>query len=122
MLIEHPAVAEAAVVPAPDPMRLAVPKAYVVAGGRRRALGRETALSIFRLIRARLAPFKRVRRLEFAELPKTISGKIRRVELRRREYGEGDRSAPRGAVFAEADLLDTAPGGAPAMDPPAGAA
>jgi acetyl-CoA synthetase len=77
-------VAEAAVVPSPDPMRLAVPKAYLVlASGQ--APNRDTALSIFRHCRVALAPFKRVRRLEFAELPKTISGKIRRVELRRTE-------------------------------------
>jgi acetyl-CoA synthetase len=81
VLIEHEAVAEAAVVPSPDPMRLAVPKAYVtlVAGAEPSA---ETALSILAYARGRLAPYKRVRRLEFAELPKTISGKIRRVELR----------------------------------------
>jgi acetyl-CoA synthetase len=84
VLIEHPAVAEAAVVPSPDPMRLAVPKAFLaLAPGH--AADRDTALSIFRHCRATLAPFKRVRRLEFAELPKTISGKIRRVELRRAE-------------------------------------
>jgi len=83
-LIEHPAVAEAAVVPSPDPLRLAVPKAFVaLAEGH--AADRDTALSIFRHLRAHLAPFKRVRRLEFAELPKTISGKIRRVELRAAE-------------------------------------
>ena len=83
-LIEHPAVAEAAVVPSPDPMRLAVPKAFVaVAPGH--APDRATALAIFQHCRAALAPFKRVRRLEFAELPKTISGKIRRVDLRRGE-------------------------------------
>ena len=81
VLIEHPAVAEAAVVPSPDPMRLAVPKAFLAltAG---QAPDRDTALSIFRHCRQTLAPFKRVRRLEFAELPKTISGKIRRAELR----------------------------------------
>jgi acetyl-CoA synthetase len=80
-LIEHPAVAEAAVVPSPDPLRLAVPKAFVsLAQGH--APDRDTALSIFGHLRAHLSPFKRVRRLEFAELPKTISGKIRRVELR----------------------------------------
>ena len=80
-LIEHPSVAEAAVVPSPDPMRLAVPKAFVaLAGGH--IPDRDTALSIFRHLREHLSPFKRVRRLEFAELPKTISGKIRRVELR----------------------------------------
>jgi acetyl-CoA synthetase len=84
VLIEHPAVAEAAVVPSPDPIRLAVPKAFLVlAAGH--APDRATALSIFRHCRAALAPFKRVRRLEFADLPKTISGKIRRVELRRAE-------------------------------------
>jgi acetyl-CoA synthetase len=69
------------VVPSPDPVRLAVPKAFVaLAGGN--APDRDTALSIFRHVREHLSPFKRVRRLEFAELPKTISGKIRRVELR----------------------------------------
>jgi acetyl-CoA synthetase len=84
VLIEHPAVAEAAVVPAPDPLRMAVPKAYVIlAGGV--APDRDTALSIFRHLRERLAPFKRVRRIAFSDLPKTISGKIRRVELRRTE-------------------------------------
>ena len=84
VLIEHPAVAEAAVVPSPDPIRLAVPKAFIVlASGH--APDRQTALSIFKHCRVALAPFKRVRRLEFADLPKTISGKIRRVELRRAE-------------------------------------
>jgi acetyl-CoA synthetase len=83
-LIEHPAVAEAAVVPSPDPLRLAVPKAFVTLAAGHMA-DRATALSIFRHLRAHVAPFKRVRRLEFAELPKTISGKIRRVELRAAE-------------------------------------
>jgi acetyl-CoA synthetase len=84
VLIEHPAVAEAAVVPVPDPVRAAIPKAYVaLAAGHEPT--RETALSIFRHTRENLAPFLRVRRIEFAELPKTISGKIRRVELRTRE-------------------------------------
>jgi acetyl-CoA synthetase len=91
-LIEHVTVAEAAVVPSPDPLRLAVPKAFVALAGNHIA-NRDTALEIFRHCRATLAPFKRIRRLEFAELPKTISGKIRRVELRgmeaeRRASGE----------------------------------
>jgi acetyl-CoA synthetase len=84
VLVEHPAVAEAAVVPSPDPVRTAVPKAFVaLAPGHQpsRALG----LEILEFVRARLAPYKRVRKLEFATLPKTISGKIRRVELRRLE-------------------------------------
>ncbi|RJQ73835.1 AMP-dependent synthetase [Pseudonocardiaceae bacterium YIM PH 21723] len=85
VLIEHPAVTEAAVVPAPDPIRLAVPKAYIsLAAGHEPS--EETALSILRYAREHLAPYLRVRRIEFAELPKTISGKIRRVELRAREH------------------------------------
>jgi acetyl-CoA synthetase len=84
VLIEHPAVAEAAVVPAPDPVRLAVPKAYIsLAPGHEP--DEETARSILAHAREHLSPWQRVRRIEFAELPKTISGKIRRVELRGRE-------------------------------------
>ena len=81
LLIEHECVMEAAVVPSPDPQRLSVPKAFVVL---RQGFEptRETALSILRFVRKNSSPFKRVRRLEFAELPKTVSGKIRRVELR----------------------------------------
>jgi acetyl-CoA synthetase len=103
VLIEHPAVAEAAVVPAPDPMRLAVAKAFVslVAGA---APNRATALSIFEHIRDRLAPFKRVRRLEFANLPKTISGKIRRVELRREEEVRAAAGKRETAEFREEDF------------------
>lgn len=84
VLIEHPAVAEAAVVPAPDPVRLAVPKAYVLLAPGQEPT-RETALAILAYAREHLPPYSRVRRLEFGELPKTISGKIRRVELRGRE-------------------------------------
>jgi acetyl-CoA synthetase len=84
VLIEHAAVAEAAVVPAPDPVRLAVPKAYVSLAPGQEPSG-EVARSILAFGRQRLAPCKRVRRIEFAGLPKTISGKIRRVELRRQE-------------------------------------
>ena len=104
-LIEHPAVAEAAIVPSPHPLRLAVPKAFVALAGEERP-DRDTALSIFRHIRAHLAPYKRVRRLEFAELPKTISGKIRRVELRAAEatrLAEGRRVA---GEFWEEDFLE----------------
>ena len=96
-LIEHPAVAEAAVVPSPDPLRLAVPKAFVTLASNHLA-NRDTALEIFLHCRAALAPFKRVRRLEFAELPKTISGKIRRVELR---TAEAERRATAGRAEAE---------------------
>ncbi|HXC90888.1 MAG TPA: AMP-binding protein [Stellaceae bacterium] len=103
-LIEHPAVAEAAIVPSPDPLRLAVPKAFVALAADQPAT-RETALAIFRHSREHLAAYKRVRRLEFTELPKTISGKIRRVELRTAEAARRDGGAPRAASeFWEEDF------------------
>ena len=95
-LVEHPSVAEAAVVPAPDKVRHTVPKAFVML--RSGTVGdRDAALALFRFVRERLAPYQRVRRLEFAELPKTISGKIRRVELRKLEE-ERARTGGRGAA------------------------
>jgi acetyl-CoA synthetase len=90
--MEHPAIAEAAVVPSPDPVRHAIAKAFVVlAPGY--LPSNELARDLFHYCRNALAPYKRIRRIEFAELPKTISGKIRRVELRtleqaRRAAGE----------------------------------
>ena len=95
-IIEHPAVSEAAVVPSPDPIRLSVPKAYVVL-----ANGYEpdaaTARDILSFTASKLPPYAKIRRLEFAELPKTISGKIRRVELRKKEAefhgADGERTA-----------------------------
>jgi acetyl-CoA synthetase len=93
-------VAEAAVVPAPDPLRLAVPKAYVACTVGHEPT-RETAFSIMRYAREQLAPYKRIRRLEFAELPKTISGKIRRADLRRAEEESGGR---RPGEFREDDF------------------
>ncbi len=104
ILLEHELVAEAAVVPSPDPIRLAIPKAYVllVAGKERSS---DTALSIFRHLHARLAPFKRIRRIELVtELPKTISGKIRRVQLRRLEHDNDRVDALRGQEFREEDF------------------
>ncbi|HTV90595.1 MAG TPA: AMP-binding protein [Stellaceae bacterium] len=102
-LIEHPAVAEAAVVPSADARRAAVPKAFIaLAPGQ--APDRATALAIFRHLRAHVAPFKRVRRLEFAELPKTISGKIRRVELRASEAERRRAGARAAAEFWEDDF------------------
>jgi acetyl-CoA synthetase len=104
ILLEHDAVAEAAVVPSPDPIRLAIPKAYVllVSGNERSA---QTALSIFRHLHARLAPFKRIRKIELVtELPKTISGKIRRVQLRRLEHENDRGDALRGEEFREEDF------------------
>ncbi len=106
-LIEHPAVAEAAVVPAPDPLRLAVPKAFITLAANHPA-DRDTALAIFRHIRAHLAPYKRVRRLEFAELPKTISGKIRRVELRAAELAHANAAGRAEGEFREEDFPELA--------------
>ena len=93
-LIEHEAVAEVAVVPSPDPVRGVVPKAFIILKPGQ-APSRELALEIFRFLRRRLAPYKRVRRLEFSDLPKTISGKIRRVQLRQAEASRAQ-GAPRG--------------------------
>ncbi|MBV9446554.1 MAG: AMP-binding protein [Streptosporangiaceae bacterium] len=104
VLIEHEAVAEAAVVPSPDPLRLAVPKAYVLLAATAGAPSAELARDIMAFCRQRVAPYKRIRRIEFADLPKTISGKIRRVELRAQEtsYRGAD---PRGVTeFWEEDF------------------
>jgi len=108
-LLECPAVVEAAVVPSPDPMRLAVPKAYVeLADGYPPDAG--TAESILRFSRERLAPYLRIRRLEFGKLPKTISGKSRRVALREQEVarlGAGHVAVPRADTeYWEEDFPD----------------
>lgn len=96
-LLEHEAVAEAAVVPAPDELRLAVPKAYIVlATGH--APGPDLAKVLFEHSRTVLAPYKRIRRLEFGTLPKTISGKIRRIELREATAMRLGRRVPRGGL------------------------
>lgn len=106
VVIEHPAVVEVAVVPSPDPIRLAVPKAYVLlASGW--APDAATAESILKHCRERLAPYKRIRRLEFADLPKTVSGKIRRVDLRAREkeiHAADGGATTVGVEFSDADF------------------
>jgi len=99
-LIEHPAVAEAAVVPSPDPVRGFLPKAYVLlAPGY--ADDATTAASIFRFMRERVSGYKLVRRLEFSDLPKTISGKIRRVDLRNQENARLGSDARNASEFVE---------------------
>lgn len=103
VLVEHPAVAEAAVVPSPDELRGFVPKAYVILAPGHEASS-VTARDIFSFMRERVSGYKLVRRLEFADLPKTISGKIRRVELRSQEAGRPGQSARNDAEFIEADL------------------
>ncbi|MFK0005355.1 AMP-binding protein [Paenarthrobacter sp. NPDC090522] len=106
VLIEHPAVAEAAVVPSPDALKLSVPKAFVVLAAGYEP-GPAVAEDILRYAREHLAPFKRIRRLEFGELPKTISGKIRRVELRGTEikrHGDGPLPAGLGVEYTEEEF------------------
>ncbi|RJF95259.1 AMP-binding protein [Noviherbaspirillum saxi] len=102
VLIEHEAVLEAAIVPSPDALRLSVPKAFIsLREGHKPS--RELAISIFEFAREKLAPYKRIRRIEFSDLPKTISGKIRRVELRKQEQEQSGQT--RGQYeFWEEDL------------------
>ena len=85
VLVEHEAVGEAAVVGVPEAAD-ALPKAYIDLAAGYRA-GPETAREILRHARSHLPPYQRVRRLEFGPLPRTISGKVRRIELRERERG-----------------------------------
>ena len=108
VLVEHPAVAEAAIIPSPDPIRHAVPKAFIsVSRGYQPSL--ELAEAILRFAREKLAPYKRIRRLEFADLPKTISGKIRRVELRAMEVTRRASGTRAPMEFFEDDFASVSP-------------
>jgi acetyl-CoA synthetase len=102
-LLEHPAVAEAAVVPSPDPVRLAVPKAFLILT-QGTAPSRDLARDIFAFVRGNLAPYKRIRRIEFSDLPKTISGKIRRVQLRAFEVEQRSKGTRGEWEFFEEDF------------------
>jgi acetyl-CoA synthetase len=104
VLIEHSAVVEAAVVPQADDTRLTVPKAYIsLADGWEP--NADTAKAIMEYARDHLAPYLKVRRVEFYELPKTISGKIRRVELRRREDEAHHSGTPIATEYRYEDLV-----------------
>jgi len=105
-LIEHPAIAEAAVVPAPDAIRWNVPKAYITLKPGLHP-SKEVAQEIFEFIRRRLGPYKRIRRIEFGELPKTISGKIRRTQLRSVEKTERPVEARREFEYWEEDFQES---------------
>jgi acetyl-CoA synthetase len=102
-LIEHRAVAEAAVVPSPDAIRWNVPKAFITLKPGVQPT-RELAQDIFKFVRERLGPFKRIRRMEFSDLPKTISGKIRRVQLRALEQEHRGLGTRRPNEFWEEDF------------------
>ena len=105
VLIEHPAVVEAAVVPQPDPTRLAVPKAYVALADGWDA-NADTAKAVMAYARDHLAAYLKVRRVEFCELPKTISGKIRRADLRRREDAAHQAGEPISTEYRYEDLIE----------------
>lgn len=89
-LIEHPSVVEAAAVAAPDPDRGSIVKAYVVL--REGTVGDDSlARALQEHVKAITAPYKYPRAIEFVtSLPKTVSGKIRRVELRQRSEDPAD--------------------------------
>jgi acetyl-CoA synthetase len=111
VLLEHDAVAEAAVVPTPDPVGLVVPKAFVaLSAGREPSAG--TAQSILDYARTHLAPHQWIRCLEFAALPKTTSGKIRRAELRAKEER---RDGGPGHEYLAAELFDAAESTVPGL-------
>ena len=94
-MIEHPAVAEAAVVGSPDPQRYQLVKAYIILS-KGYEPSRELALELFQHSIGILAKFKIPRILEFVpEVPKTISGKIRRIELREQEIKKKEEGVDR---------------------------
>ncbi|MGZ0068451.1 AMP-binding protein [Microbacterium arborescens] len=105
ILLTHPAVAEAGVVGAPDAVRLNIVKAYVSLAASWEASA-ETARAILAHAREHMPPYMRVRRVEFFELPKTISGKIRRVELREREVAAADAGERVITEWRESDFPD----------------
>ncbi|XP_069860157.1 acyl-coenzyme A synthetase ACSM1, mitochondrial-like isoform X2 [Dipodomys merriami] len=88
-LAEHPAVAESAVVSSPDPRRGEVVKAFVVLTPKFQSHDQEQLTKeLQQHVKLVTAPYKYPRKVEFVpELPKTVTGKIRRSELRRKEYG-----------------------------------
>jgi acyl-coenzyme A synthetase/AMP-(fatty) acid ligase len=86
-LIEHVAVIESAVVSSPDEIRGEVVKAFVVLAEGYDA-DEALAKELQEHVKNSTAPYKYPRKIEFIEeLPKTVSGKIRRVELRNKEWG-----------------------------------
>ena len=104
-LIEHDAIAEAAVVPSPDEIRWNVPKAFITLKPGVMP-SRDLARHIFVFVRGRLGPYKRIRRIEFADLPKTISGKIRRVQLRALEKETREPGVRRELEYWEEDFVE----------------
>jgi len=116
-LTEHPAVAEAAVIGSPDPIRGALVKAFIILKPGQ-VPSAELARDIFLFCRTRLAHYKIPRIVEFCpELPKTISGKIRRTELRSTEAEVRKRKEHPPQEFLYADVVkadETRPAGSAA--------
>ncbi len=85
-LVKHPDVKECAVVASPDPIRGNVVKAFVVLQDN--IIGNDEVVETLQsYVKHEIAPYKYPRKIEFvSELPKTTSGKIRRIELRQQEY------------------------------------
>jgi len=105
-LMAHPLVTEVAVVASPDKLRGFVPKAIITLRPEAKP-SRELALEIFKFTRERMAPYKRPRIIEFsAELPKTVSGKIRRNELRRVESDLRRRNQRNQEEYFESDFSE----------------
>jgi acetyl-CoA synthetase len=104
VLLEHQAIAESAVVPSRDDQRWTVPKAFVVLKPDVEPTA-QIAQDILAFVRERMGPHKRIRRIEFAPLPKTISGKIRRVELRGLEDARGADAGRRPFEYWEEDFV-----------------
>jgi fatty-acyl-CoA synthase len=86
-IFQHPDVMEVAVIPVPDPKWGEVPKAFVVP----KPGTNPTAESIIAFCKERLARFKAPKQVEFAELPKTATGKIQKFKLREKEWQGRDR-------------------------------
>lgn len=107
-IMVHPAVTEVAIVASPDPLRGFVPKAFVILKPKVTP-SKELALEIFKFTRQAMAPYKRPRIIQFVdELPKTVSGKIKRIDLRKLESDlRSEKGRPQDEYF-ETDFKELA--------------
>ncbi|HWU42123.1 MAG TPA: AMP-binding protein, partial [Bdellovibrio sp.] len=108
VLLENPAVREVAVIPSPDPIRYAVPKAIITLAKNLEPT-KEIAIDIMNFTRTRLSPFKRIRRVEFSELIIAADGKIQRDELIKKEIEKRKSNEKSPYEFWEEDARATLP-------------